>query len=149
MSKTITKKVSQRVNTEHLASAFRLMGIDVQQDAEIRLFANKNEVVSIALSPQELEKLGVKSAYQTGIGINISTEGQAEMRYDHANEAAAKTLAGLLPGLSQIGSAAGDIQKYLEMGFTLRPHIDLENQEYGVFLESKDQGQQHLGGAGW
>ena len=149
MSKTISKKVSGKVSASNLVKAFRLMGIDAQQKAEIRLYARKSESVSIALPPEALEQLGIKSAYRTGIGINIDPGGQTEMRYDHANEAAVRTLAALLPGLSQIGAAAEDIQKYLEMGFALKPHIDLENHEYGVFLEAKDQDQQQIGGAGW
>ncbi|MCB2160606.1 hypothetical protein KQH40_00810 [bacterium] len=149
MSKTISKKVSQRVNASNLAKAFRMMGIEAQENTHVRLYGGQKELADINLPPTELKKLGINSAYGTGIGIQVDADGVATLRFDHFNEKTASTLSGLLPGLNQIGAAAADIQGYLSKGFELRPHIDLENNEYGVFLETKNQGRQHLGGKAW
>jgi len=131
MSQTAHKQLHAQINLKHLAQAFALMGIPVAE--QITLYGRRRQPVDLGLEAQALRKLGIRSIFNTGIGLKETKAGMAFV-YDHLNQAALQNLEKLLPGLNAIGAHAAGIDAYLQQGYTLEPYLDATTNEFGVAL---------------
>ena len=142
MSKTITKKAKNKANVSHVKAALALMGVNVAAD-QCRLYSGQLRSADLVFTSQMLQEWGLHTAYGTDVGVTQTPDG-IEFVYDHANERLVEQLGMMLPGFGQLGMQADSVRALVGQGYKLRPHIDAEAQEYGVYLEAP-QGQQHVG----
>jgi hypothetical protein len=145
MSQTAHKQLHTQINLKHLTQAFALMGIPVAE--QITLYGRSRQPVDLGLDAQALRELGIRSIFNTGIGLRETKEGMAFV-YDHLNQAALQDLENLLPGLTTIGAHAADIDAYLQQGYTLEPYLDTTTHEFGVALVPTEPGAA-VQTAGW
>jgi hypothetical protein len=136
MSKTASKRLRAQVNVQHLAQAFQMMGIETA--AQVTLYGRRRQSVDLGLAADALRKLGIRSIFNTGIGLN-QTEQAVTFVYDHLNEGAIQELTKLLPGLNAIGEHAAGIDTYLQQGYALEPYLDPTTHEFGVALVPTDK----------
>jgi hypothetical protein len=57
MSQTLTKRIQLAVHPENLVAAFALMGLTIEQNADLRLFGGHQQV-AVKISSAVLQKIG-------------------------------------------------------------------------------------------
>jgi hypothetical protein len=132
MSKMLTKRVQLAVHPENLAAAFALMGLNIEQNADLRLFGGYRQQVAVKIPSAVLEKIGfAPTAFSDGIGMDFQ-DGQVVFVYDHYNQAHIDGLNQYIQALNAIGAQAESLKELTAQGYTFEPVFDLGKQEIGI-----------------
>jgi hypothetical protein len=138
MSKTLTKRVQLAVHPDNLAAAFALMGLTVEQNADLRLFGDHRQQVAVKIPSAVLEKIGfAPTAFSDGIGLDFQ-DGQVVFVYDHYNQAHIDGLNQYIEALNAIGAQAESLKELTAQGYTFEPVFDLGKQEIGIRAVAPD-----------
>ena len=131
MSQTITKRIQLTIQPENLVAAFALMGLNIEQNADLRLF-HGYRTVAVKIPSAVLEKIGfAPTAYSDGIGLDFQ-DGQPELIFDHFNQAHIDGLSQYIEALNAIGAQAESLRQLATQGYTFEPVFDLKKQEIGI-----------------
>jgi|SaaInlStandDraft_4_1057021.scaffolds.fasta_scaffold26965_3 hypothetical protein len=145
MSATISKKIETVLDIASLEKAFKYFGLKVSTNQKASFYGGRKIKVDLAIPSTTLEELGFPSSYSTDIGINIKN-GIPEIVADHMNKKAITALTGILPHFNDLGKNIQAMNTLEAQGGKLYPLIDIDEEEYGIFLEeSENTGEQSLG----
>jgi hypothetical protein len=132
MSQNITKRVQLAIQPANLAQAFALMGLTVEQNADLRLFGGYQQRVTVKIPSTVLEKIGfAPTAFSDGIGLDFQ-DGQIVWVYDHYNQVHIDGLTQYIEALNAIGAQAESLSALTAQGYTFEPVFDLGKQEIGI-----------------
>jgi hypothetical protein len=132
MSQTITKRIQLAIQPENLAAAFALMGLTIEQNADLRLFGGARQQVAVKISSAVMEKIGfAPTAFSDGIGLDLDN-GQIVWVYDHYNQAHVDGLTEYIEALNAIGAQSESLQALSAQGYTFEPVFDLGKHEIGI-----------------
>lgn len=131
MSQTVTKRIQLTIQPENIIQAFALMGLTVEQNADLRLFHGYQNV-AVKIPTDVLEKLGFgRTAYSDGVGLDFQ-DGQLVFVYDHYNQAQIDGFSQYTEALNAIGAQADNLRELAQQGYTFEPVFDLKKQEIGI-----------------
>jgi hypothetical protein len=139
MSQTLTKRIQLAVHPDNLVQAFALMGLAVEQNADLRLFGGYRQRVAVKIPSAVLEKIGfAPTAFSDGIGLDFQ-DGQVVWIFDHYNQAHIDGLTQYIEALNAIGAQAENLQQLTAQGYTFEPVFDLGKQEIGIRAVALEQ----------
>jgi hypothetical protein len=145
MSQTITKHIQLAIQQENLVQAFSLMGLMIEQSADLRLF-HGYRTVALKIPSSVVEQIGFPpTLFSDGVGLDFQ-DGQVIFIYDHYNQALFDDLAPYVEALNAIGSQAENLRGLGAQGYTFEPVFDLKKQEIGIRAVPPEQGS---GGNAW
>jgi hypothetical protein len=131
MSQTLTQRVQLAVHPENLVAAFALMGLTIEQNADLRLF-HGHQQVAVKISSAVLQKIGfAPTAFSDGIGLDFQ-DGQVVWVYDHYNQGHIDGLTEYIEALNAIGAQAESLGALSAQGYTFEPVFDLGKYEIGI-----------------
>jgi hypothetical protein len=132
MSQTLTQRIQLAVHPENLVAAFVLMGLTIEQNADLRLFGGYRQQVAVKISSAVLQKIGfAPTAFSDGIGLNFQ-DGQVVWVYDHYNQGHIDGLTEYIEALNAIGAQAESLRALCAQGYTFEPVFDLGKQEVDI-----------------
>ena len=139
MSQTITKRIQLAIAPDNLAAAFALMGLNIEQNADLRLFGGYHQRVAVKIPSAVLERIGFPpTAFSDGIGLDFQDE-QVVWVYDHYNQIHIDGLIQYTEALNAIGAQAESLRELTAQGYTFEPVFDLGKQEIGIRAVAPEQ----------